>query len=232
MFFPLKDENPTKSFAYVTVLLIAANCLVFFIMFVAGVSMGPRYRSFLTAKFGVIPFEITRAVDVNPKVAGGPYVTLLTSLFLHGSLWHLIGNMWFLWIFGNNIEDIVGHFKFIVFYLLGGIAASMLQIVLTSSSTVPIIGASGAVSAVLGAYILKFPSARIRTLAFIFVFVTVINVPAVAFIGIWFLLQLMFGLAGSASNVAWFAHIGGFVFGLLAVRLFQKREGYRRYKVY
>jgi membrane associated rhomboid family serine protease len=232
MFFPLKDENPTKSFAYVTVLLIAANCLVFFAMFVAGVAQGPRFRFFLTAKYGVIPFEITRAVDVNPKVAGGPYVTLLTSLFLHGSLWHLIGNMWFLWIFGNNIEDIVGHFKFIAFYLLGGIAASMLQIVLTSSSTVPVIGASGAVSAVLGAYILKFPSARIRTLAFIFVFVTVINVPAVAFIGIWFFMQLFFGLAGSASNVAWFAHIGGFVFGLLAVRLFQKREGYRHYRVY
>ena len=232
MFFPLKDENPTKSFAYVTVLLIAANCLVFLAMFVAGAAQGPRYRLFLSVKYGVIPFEIVRAVDLNPKVAGGPYVTLITSLFLHGSLWHLIGNMWFLWIFGNNIEDIVGHFKFVVFYLLGGIAASMLQILLTSSSTVPIIGASGAVSAVLGAYILKFPSARIRTLAFIFVFVTVINVPAVAFIGIWFLMQLLFGLAGSASNVAWFAHIGGFVFGLLAVRLFQKREGYRRYKVY
>jgi membrane associated rhomboid family serine protease len=232
MFFPLKDENPTKSFAYVTVLLIAANCLVFLAMFVAGAAQGPRYRLFLSAKYGVIPFEIARAVDLNPKIAGGPYVTLVTSLFLHGSLWHLIGNMWFLWIFGNNIEDIVGHFKFVVFYLLGGIAASMLQILLTSSSTVPVIGASGAVSAVLGAYILKFPSARIRTLAFIFVFITVITVPAVAFIGIWFLMQLLFGLAVSASNVAWFAHIGGFVFGLLAVSLFQKREGYRRYKVY
>ena len=231
MFFTLKDENPTKSFAYMTVLLIAVNCLVFFAMFAAGVSEGPRLRYFLTAKYGVIPFEIMKAVDINPKVAGGPYVTLITSLFLHGSLWHLIGNMWFLWIFGNNIEDIVGHFKFVLFYLLGGIAASMLQIVLTSSSTVPIIGASGAVSAVLGAYILKFPSARIRTLVF-FIFITVIRVPAVAFIGIWFLMQLFYGLGGSASNVAWFAHIGGFVFGLLAVLVFQKREGFRKYKVF
>jgi membrane associated rhomboid family serine protease len=232
MFFPLKDENPTKSFAYMTVLLIASNCLVFFAMVTVGATMGPQYRNFLVFKYGAIPFEITHAVDINPKVAFGPYVTLVTSLFLHGSLWHLIGNMWFLWIFGNNIEDIVGHFKFLLFYLLGGVAASLLQILLTSGSNIPIVGASGAVSAILGAYILKFPLARIRTLVFIFLFITVIKVPAVAFIGIWFFFQLFSSLRAHVSNVAWYAHIGGFLFGLAAITLFQKREGYRKYRVY
>jgi membrane associated rhomboid family serine protease len=227
MFFPLKDENPTKSFPYMTVLLIGVNCLIFFIE----LSLG-RYRDVFVAKYGVVPFEITHAVDLNPKVALGPYITLLTSLFLHGGFWHLLGNMWFLWIFGNNIEDISGHFRFLLFYLLGGIAASLLQILLTVNSTIPVIGASGAVSAILGAYILIFPRARIKTLMFIFIFITVINVPAVAFIGIWFFIQLISSVGRAATNVAWYAHIGGFLFGLLTINLFKKREGYRKYRVY
>ena len=227
MFFPLKDENPTKTFPYVTIIFISINCLVYLIQLFAG-----QNRTMIVARYGVIPFEITRGVDVNPKVAFGPYLTLVTSLFLHGSFFHLLGNMWFLWIFGNNIEDVVGHFKFIIFYLLGGIAASLLQIAVSASSTVPIIGASGAVSAVLGAYILKFPRARVRTLAFIFIFITVISVPAGVFIGIWFFIQLLSSIGARASNVAWYAHIGGFIFGLLAIKLFQKREGYRKYRVY
>lgn len=228
MFFPLKDENPTKTFAYMTVILIIVNCLVFFAMIAAG----SYYRGVFVAKYGVTPYEITRAVDINPKSAVSPYLTLVTSLFLHGSLFHLISNMWFLWIFGNNIEDVVGHLKFVLFYVLGGIAASLLQILLTASSKAPIIGASGAVSAILGAYILKFPRARIRTLAFIFVFVTVLNVPAVTFIGLWFIFQLFSSLTAAASNVAWYAHIGGFLFGLLTIKLFLKREGYKKYRVY
>jgi len=228
MFFPLKDENPTKRFSYITLLLIIANCLIFFFHLAAG----RYYRSLMASKFGVISYEILNNVDVNPKVLGGPYVTLITSQFLHGSFWHLLGNMWFLWIFGNNIEDIVGHFRFIAFYLLGGIAAALLQVVLTPDSTIPMIGASGAVSAVLGAYILKFPRARVRTLMFIFIFVTVINVPAVAFIGIWFFLQVLSSLAGPLAGVAWFAHIGGFVFGLIFLKVFEKSEKKHRYRVY
>ena len=167
MFLPLKDENPTKTFPYKTILLIACSTFVFFIELAMG-----QYRGYIVAKFGMIPFEITHGVDLNPEVALGPYITLLTSLFLHGSFLHLIGNMWFLWIFGNNIEDVVGHYKFIAFYILGGFAASFLQIAVSTSSTVPVIGASGAVSAVLGAYILKFPKARVKTLMFLFIFVT------------------------------------------------------------
>jgi len=227
MFFPLKDENPTKSFPYMTVIFIAVNICIF----IAELLMGSS-RGYFVAKYGVVPFEITRAVDLNPKVLLGPYITLVTSLFLHGSLFHLLGNMWFLWIFGNNIEDIMGSFRFVIFYLLGGIVASLLQILIFASSTIPIIGASGAVSAVLGAYILKFPRARVKTLLFIFIFITVINVPAGVFIGIWFFIQLISSVGRMASNVAWFAHIGGFLFGLLCIKLFQKKEGYRRYRVY
>ena len=227
MFFPLKDENPTKTFPYMTILLIACSTFVFIIELAMG-----QYRGYIVAKFGMVPFEITHGVDLNPQVALGPYITLLTSLFLHGSFFHLIGNMWFLWIFGNNIEDEVGHYKFIAFYILGGVAASFLQIAVSTSSTVPVIGASGAVSAVLGAYILRFPRARVKTLMFLFIFITVINVPAVAFIGIWFFMQLLSSVTRSGSNVAWFAHIGGFIFGLLAIKLFQKKERYRKYRIY
>jgi len=227
MFFPLKDENPTKTFPYMTILLIIINTIIF----IVELSFG-RYRNYVVAGYGVIPFEITHAVDIDPKVPLGPYITLITSLFLHGSFWHLAGNMWFLWIFGNNIEDIVGHSKFLMFYMLGGIAASFLQILVNPSSSIPVIGASGAISAILGAYILKFPRARIKTLLFLFIFITVINVPAVTFIGIWFLFQLFSGVSGSASNVAFYAHIGGFLFGLFTIKLFQKKSRHTRYKVY
>jgi len=227
MFFPLRDENPTRTFPFFTIIFIIINIIVF----IVELSMG-RQRGYFVAKFGVVPFEIMHAVDIAPKVAFGPYITLITSLFLHGSFFHLLGNMWYLWIFGNNVEDVVGHFKFIVFYILGGIAASLLQIVITANSTVPIIGASGAVSAILGAYIVKFPRARIKTLLFIFIFITLISVPAVTFIGIWFLMQLLSSAAGAASNVAWFAHIGGFLFGLITIKFFEKKTGYRRYRVY
>jgi membrane associated rhomboid family serine protease len=226
MFFPLKDENPTKTFPYITILLIACSTFVFFIELAMG-----QYRGYIVAKFGMVPFEITHGVDLNPEVALGPYITLLTSLFLHGSFFHLIGNMWFLWIFGNNIEDVVGHYKFLAFYILGGVAASFLQIAVSASSTVPVIGASGAVSAILGAYILKFPRARVKTLVFLFIFITVMNLPAALFIGIWFFLQLVSSVTRSGSNVAWFAHIGGFIFGLLAISLFQKKERYRKYRI-
>ena len=228
MFLPLKDENPTKRFSYMTLLMIILNCLIFFVH----LALGRYYRLEMWSKFGVISYEIINGVDQNPKVAGGPYITLITSQFLHGSFLHLVGNMWFLWIFGNNIEDIVGHYRFIVFYLLGGIAAALLQVLITADSTTPVIGASGAVSAILGAYVLKFPRARVRTLMFIFIFVTIINVPAVAFIGIWFFLQVLNSLVGPLRGVAWFAHIGGFLFGLAFIKIFEKREKKGRYRVY
>jgi membrane associated rhomboid family serine protease len=232
VFFPLKDDNPTKSFAYMTVLIIAVNVMVALVE----LALGRDGRNYFFHQYGVIPFEITHGVDVSPKTALGPYNTLLTSLFLHGSFFHLLGNMWFLWVFGNNIEDIVGHFRFVVFYLLGGVAASLLQVLLTPDSTVPVIGASGAISAVLGAYALRFPRARIRTLLFIVIFVTVITVPAVAFLAIWFFMQVISSLLTRGGNVAWYAHLGGFVFGISTISLFQKRGSRSprktRYRIY
>jgi membrane associated rhomboid family serine protease len=227
MLFPLKDENPTETFPYITILLIAINSVIYFITLAMG-----RNSYHLVAGYGVIPFEITHGVDIDPKVPLGPYITLITSLFLHGSIWHLLGNMWFLWIFGNNIEDIEGHFRFLIFYLLGGVVASFLQIAVNPSSTVPTIGASGAISAVLGAYMLRFPRARIRTLLFIFIFITIISVPAIVFIGIWFFIQLIAGIGRAGAGVAWFAHIGGFIFGLATIKLFEKKKSKRKYKVY
>ena len=126
----------------------------------------------------------------------------------------------------------MGHFKYFIFYILCGVAAGFVHLYLNSTSSVPAIGASGAISAILGAYMIKFPRARIKTLLFIFIFVTIINVPAITFIGIWFFIQLLSSIGASMSNVAWYAHIGGFLFGLLTIRLFQKKEGYRKYRVY
>jgi membrane associated rhomboid family serine protease len=233
MFFPLKDENPTKRFAYITLLLIILNCLIGAVYLV----MGREFRQLMWFKFGAIPREITGSFDVEPKISWwpktlAPYYTLITSQFLHGSFFHLLSNMIFLWIFGNNIEDTVGHGRFIIFYLLGGIAAALLHIVIASDSPSPMIGASGAVSAMLGAYILKFPRARVRTLLFIFIFVTIINVPAVAFIGIWFFINVLNSLFSRMSGVAWFAHVGGFIFGLAFIKVFEKREKKRKYRVY
>jgi membrane associated rhomboid family serine protease len=229
----LKDENPTKRFAYMTLLLIILNCLIAVVYLL----MGREFRQLMWYKFGVIPGEIMGSFDVEPKITWwpktvAPYYTLITSQFLHGSFFHLLSNMVFLWIFGNNIEDTVGHFRFIFFYLLGGIAAALLHVIVTSNPTMPMIGASGAVSAMLGAYILKFPRARVRTLLFIFIFVTVVNVPAVAFIGIWFFINVLNSLFSRMSGVAWFAHVGGFIFGLAFIKIFEKRERKRKYKVY
>lgn len=233
MFFPLKDENPTKRFAYMTLLLIILNCLIAVVYLL----MGREFRQLMWYKFGVIPGEILGSFDVEPKITWwpktvAPYYTLITSQFLHGSFFHLLSNMVFLWIFGNNIEDTVGHFRFIFFYLLGGIAAALLHVFVTSNPTMPMIGASGAVSAMLGAYILKFPRARVRTLLFIFIFVTIVNVPAVAFIGIWFFINVLNSLFSQMSGVAWFAHVGGFIFGLAFIKIFEKREKKRKYRVY
>ena len=154
------------------------------------------------------------------------YLTILTSMFLHGSLLHLGGNMLFLWIFGNNIEDSMGRARFIAFYLLGGAAALALQTVIDTSSAIPTVGASGAIAAVLGGYLLLYPRARVVTLVFIIFLITVIRLPAMVVLGLWFLLQLLPAFnqlaqpIGGEGGVAYFAHVGGFVFGLLVIKLF------------
>jgi membrane associated rhomboid family serine protease len=157
-----------------------------------------------------------------------PALTLFTSMFMHGGLFHIFGNMLYLWIFGNNIEDRLGHFRFIFFYLFCGIAAAMSHALVAPSSTVPMIGASGAISGVLGAYLLLFPYARIHTIIFLGFFVQTIRIPALIVIGFWAIIQLLSGLTAqgiqSQGGIAWFAHVGGFVAGLVTIKLWQPRR--------
>jgi membrane associated rhomboid family serine protease len=253
--FPLKDNIPTERTAWVTIALIVANVVVFILEIRSGGSIGSGPSATEGVKYGFIPYEITHpgdhcelirqsgqiACEGQPGVSGhaGPqpatWVTLFTSMFTHGGIVHLGGNMLFLWIFGNNVEDSMGPLRYIVFYLLGGLAASGLQIAVDPGSTVPNVGASGAIAAVLGGYLVLYPRARVLTLVFLFVFFTFLQLPAMLFLLIWIAEQILFGLAGltnpTAGGVAYFAHIGGFIFGALAIRLFAKRvkPGYGRH---
>lgn len=211
--FPLYDENPTRITPYITYGLIGMNVLVFF----HEVSLpGTQLEQFLRL-YAVVPRELTNNL-------GGEWTTLFTSQFLHGGWWHLISNMVFLWIFGNNIEDRLGHFKYIIFYLTCGALAALCQWVIGINSGVPSLGASGAISGVLGAYIIRFPDARVMSLVFLGFFITTIRVPALLLIGIFFIQNVISGLANlqAAANmsvetggVAYWAHIGGFVFGVI-----------------
>jgi len=238
---PLKDNFPTHRFPILTVLLIAANVIMYFVFQKAGFS-GPGDDNVI--RYGVIPCEVTnpgqQAVPVGQQLAcvsgaeaertaGGElpatWLTVITSMFMHGGLLHLGGNLLFLWIFGNNIEDSMGRVRFIIFYALGGVAAVAAQTLADPDSAIPMVGASGAIAAVLGAYALLYPRARVVTLVLIIFFITVIELPALLVLGGWFLLQLL--AAGSeplqGGGVAVWAHIGGFAFGLLAIKVFANK---------
>lgn len=225
MFFPLKDDNPTSTFPVVTVGLILANCLVFYHQLTLSLPAGQRF----VFEWGAIPYQIIHGEILSGRGLVPPFVTLFTSMFLHGGFMHLIGNMLYLWIFGNNIEDTLGHFRFLTFYLLAGLSAALMQVLSDPQSATPMIGASGAVAGVLGAYLLLFPQARILTLMFIFFFIRMIRVPALIVLGFWFLMQLLGVTSGAETGVAFFAHIGGFVAGLMMVKIFQPRRPRRRY---
>ena len=212
-----------------TIVLIAANVLVYFLWQRGGLHLSnPSGAHFLQqlGDYGLVPCHITGATckDLAPSQ---PHVWLtpLTAMFMHGGLLHLGGNMLFLWIFGNNIEDSMGRVRFVAFYLLGGLAAFGLQIAVDQGSGVPNLGASGAIAAVLGGYILLYPQARVLTFVFVIFFFTVIELPAMIVLGIWIVLQLFDATNGSAggAGVAYYAHVGGFVFGLATVKLFAMR---------
>ena len=240
--FPLKDNIPTDRTPWVTIALIVANVVVFFLQLRGGGSIleGPTTQA--VVDWGVIPYEVTHpgdecAVSGDSVVCGGDrgdqpptWATVFSSMFMHGGILHIGGNMLFLWIFGNNVEDAMGPVRFIVFYLLGGIAAVALQTAVDPDAAVPSIGASGAVAAVLGGYLLLYPRAKVLTLVFLFVFFAFIQLPALLFLIIWFAQQALFGIAdltnptGGGGGVAYFAHIGGFVFGLAAIKLFANRQ--------
>jgi membrane associated rhomboid family serine protease len=246
----------------VTITLLVINVFVYlFLQRKSGIDFSGNSldQSSLT-HYGAIPYEITHPGDHCDFVQTGVAcegqsgvqgtassqlptgVTVFTSMFTHAGLLHLGGNMLFLWIFGNNVEDSMGHVRFVIFYVLGGLAALGLQIVIGPNSTVPTLGASGAIAAVLGGYILIYPRARVLTLIFLFVFFTFIEIPAFFFLFIWFAQQAIFGAidltdpTGGSGGVAYFAHIGGFAFGLLAIKLFAQRRsaayGQPKYPVY
>jgi len=219
---PLRDDIPTATFPLVTILLIAGNCAVFILQ----LSLDPESSAAMVASLGVVPSAITGVMEgsVSPVIA--PEFTLATSMFLHGGLFHLGGNMVFLWIFGNNIEDATGHFRFLFFYLLSGLAAAGAHIWLHPDSQIPMIGASGAVSGVLGAYFLLYPRARIMTLVIFGFFIQTVMLPAAIFLGFWFLLQAYSAWSSfsGTKGVAWFAHLGGFLFGMPLVLALKKRN--------
>ena len=210
---PIKDENPTRTFPIITVLIILVDALIYFYQ----ASLGPYEEEFIL-RLGAIPYEVTRLRDMPPPNLISPPFTIISSMFLHGGFAHLAGNMLYLWVFGNNVEDTLGHFRFLLFYLVTGVAAAITQITFYPNSPIPMIGASGAIAGVLGAYILLFPHARILTLFFFFLIPRIIYMPAVFFLGIWFLFQIL-GSAGG-GGVAWFAHIGGFIAGLILIKPF------------
>jgi membrane associated rhomboid family serine protease len=227
--FPLRDNIPTDRMPVVTLALIAANVLAYFLWQKGGLSFGdPSNQDYFQnlGDYGLFPCNLTEQCDVaQPE----PWLTPLTAMFMHGGLLHLGGNMLFLWIFGNNVEDSMGSVKFLLFYLLAGVAAFALQIAIDPGSQVPNIGASGAVAGVLGGYILLYPRARVLTFIFIVFFFTVLELPALLVLGLWFAEQIAFGAMGltqggaDGGGVAYFAHIGGFVFGLAAIKLFASR---------
>ena len=215
---PLRDANPTRRTPVVTIALIAA-CVAVFVVELAVESGGQAALGAFFERFGAMPARISEAIAVgrwtDPAMAG-----IVTSLFLHGGWLHLAGNMLFLWIFGNNIEDRLGRLPFLAFYLVGGIVAALTQVAIEPGSTVPLVGASGAIAAALGAYLIIFPGARILSLVFLGFFYQLIEVPAIVILGYWFVFQLVDGAAAlgaptAGGGVAFFAHIGGFLLGVV-----------------
>ena len=241
---PLRDANPTRRAPVVTIGLVAACVVAFAYELWTQSTGGDAALDQLFTTYGLVPATVVSSVKTGGAGAllGDGAVPILTSMFLHGGWIHLIGNMLYLWIFGNNIEDRFGRIGFLLFYLFGGAVAAITQVWIDPTTTVPIIGASGAIAAVLGAYLVLYPRARVLTLIFLIIFFTFIEIPAVLFLFIWFAQQAIFGAinlttpSGGGGGVAYFAHVGGFAFGLLTVRLLAKRRstayGQPKYPVY
>src|SRR5438093_1780682 len=210
---PLRDIIPSRTVPYITITIIALNALAWLFE----VSLSPEVLEQFLRIYGVVPAYFTAP-------------TLISSMFLHGSWSHVLGNMWYLWIFGDNVEDRMGHGRFLVFYLLCGIVAAFGQIVIDPTSTLPTIGASGAIAGVMGAYFVLYPQSRVLTLIPLIVFWEIVELPAIFLLGFWFLMQLFSaGAIAATSNsqaggVAFMAHVAGFIFGLVAVFIFRKRE--------
>ncbi len=227
--FPLRDENPTELTPYVTLLLIGANVVMWLV--VQGMGQGQLFLESLCV-YGTIPGEITAGTEVSLgpgatcEVGGLRWGTVITSMFMHGGWLHLIGNLWFLWVFGNNIEDSMGHLRYLVFYVLTGIVAAVAHIMTATGSGVPTVGASGAISGIMGAYLVLYPKVRIQTLIVLVIYIKVIRIAAWVMLAYWLGIQLVLG-AGSlgmeGGGVAFWAHVGGFVAGVILIKPFERR---------
>lgn len=239
--FPIHDENPTLRRPAVTLSLIGVTLFAW--LFLQGAGSEPSLAASICS-FGLIPAEVTGSlnlelVPVGPNLVcqvepGNAWHTAFTSMFMHGGWFHLIGNMWFLWIFGNNVEDSMGRFRFLVFYLCCGLGAAFAQVFIDPTSAVPMVGASGAIGGVMGAYVVLYPRVPVTLLVFLGFFVTTLQVPAYLMLGYWFALQLLGGLpqmGGAEGGVAFWAHVGGFVAGALLIFAFRDKglvEEHRR----
>jgi membrane associated rhomboid family serine protease len=222
--FPLKDTVPSSSFPFVTIGIIVINFVVFFYE----LTLGPQLNTFIN-QYGVIPSHILISLNKNWFNFIPASVPVFSSIFIHGGWMHIIGNMWYLWIFGDNIEDRTGHFRFFLFYVICGVAATVSHVIMNPASNLPTVGASGAIAGVMGAYLILFPRSRILTLIFLIIFIQIIEIPAIFFLGFWILLQVVsgsisFGLTQESGGVGWWAHIGGFFVGLVMVFFFRKRK--------
>lgn len=236
--FPLRDENPTRTRPIVVPLLVALNAAAW--VFLQGLGADPQLASSV-CELGLIPSEILGTLPPGTRVQLGPnatcvlghgaiWLTPISSMFAHGSWFHLIGNMWFLWVFGDNVEDHMGRAAFLIFYLLCGLAAAAAQTLADPSSPVPMVGASGAIGGVMGAYAVRFPRARIDVLLFFGFFVRVVPLSALFMLGYWFAIQLFSGsFGGGAGGVAFWAHVGGFAAGAaLAIPFMRAHDGAQR----
>lgn len=221
--FPLRDSAPSGTYPVVTLSIIVVNAIVWF----HELSLGPDLNEFIF-QFGLTPARFMASYSLPGGIIGNAVIPMFTSIFLHAGWMHIIGNMWFLWIFGDNVEDRLGRFNYFVFYILSGIGASVIQVMAHPGSTIPMVGASGCVSGVLGAYLLSFPQARIHTLFIFFVIIRFIEVPAFLFLLLWFVFQFISGAAeiGSDHNggVAYWAHMGGFVVGMFLLVVMPKKK--------
>jgi membrane associated rhomboid family serine protease len=245
---PLKDDIPTQSFPLITVALIVTNILVYLYEFFLGIPAEPSraaaveaeraYQAFIY-EFGLLPCRIHQVCPTRlaTALAGAPapWLTVFTSMFVHGGLFHVGGNMLYLWIFGNNVEDSMGKVRFLIFYLLCGVAAAGAQYLADPRSTIPMVGASGAISGALGAYLVLFPGARVWTLVTIGFLIRFVPIPALVVLGFWIVVQVLNGVftfgSGERGGVAFLAHVGGFVAGMVLVFVFRQRDrlAYRRH---
>ncbi len=220
---PLRDNIPSRRVPLVTYALIAVNVFVYLLV---QPGVGTRAGLLFTFEWGLVPADLLGGEPRFPHPVPVSW-TAITSMFLHGSVFHILGNMWYLWLFGDNVEDVMGRARFLVFYLLCGVAAAAAQVIMSPTSRVPMVGASGAISGVLGGYLLLYPRARILTLVPIFFFIQILEIPAIIVLGLWFAAQVFNGLGTisfEGGGVAFFAHIGGFLAGMALVHFFRRRQ--------